>query len=486
MIEEQLAEGATIAERYTLSKLLGEGGMGAVWSARHVVTGKRLALKFLKGTQDDHRRRFVQEARVAAAIRHPNVIDIHDVFALPDGQFVLVMDLLDGEPLSALLHRQRRLLPEELMPMALEVLAGLGAAHAAGVVHRDMKPDNIFLCRSSNGQLTVKLLDFGIAKLSALESGIEHSGAMTQTGSLLGTPIYMAPEQVFGEKNIDHRADFWALGIVLYECLTGACPIEGENIGQIFKMISTHAFPPLSVRMPALDMSIVAMIDKMLSISPDDRPDSAGEIAKVFAARMGLAEPHIPEPIWASEARRKSLPVQAPYSGEHGSEQIEESSISLHPTLAIQHEPSDAPTFALVPEQKTLRSSESERPLVWRWGLFAFVAAIVLGFVLYVRANSVDGSTSVNAPVPSPSFAPMDSTPSSSPRESMPLPASSIKPAENETPLSLSASGSPASSTASRNRPSSKSPPKSSSAPTATSDSNVKLGPGGIYSDSPY
>jgi serine/threonine-protein kinase len=186
--------GNVVADRYRLERFLGEGGMGAVWAARHVVTGKTVALKVLKGGSEEHRRRFVQEARVAAAIRHPNVVDVHDVLALPDGRPVLVMDLLEGEPLSEAIERRGRYSLEELGPIMLQVLAGIGAAHAAGVVHRDLKPENVFLCGD-----TVKVLDFGIAKLTALTSAIQHTAALTQTGSVLGTPMYMAPEQVFGE-----------------------------------------------------------------------------------------------------------------------------------------------------------------------------------------------------------------------------------------------------------------------------------------------
>ncbi len=396
----ELAEGVTIAGRYTLSRLLGEGGMGAVWAARHVVTGKHLALKFLKGTGDDHRRRFVQEARVAAAIRHPNVVDIHDVFELPDGGLILVMDLLEGEPLSALLYRQQILSPAQLMPLTLEVLAGLGAAHAVGVVHRDMKPDNIFLCRLANGQTTVKLLDFGIAKLTGLETGIQHSGAMTQTGSLLGTPTYMAPEQVYGEKDLDHRADFWSLGIVLYECLTGSCPIDGDNLGQIFKMISTRGFLPLSVRLPALDPGIAALIDSMLSILPEDRPDSAGEIAEAIGLRMGLSSQNIPAPTWLPGARRKTRTTVEPRDVAIVKDASHGSPISLHPTLAAQPTLSTQPTIAA--NADTALSIDSARPQTWRRVFMACAGLLVLGVLgMVFRANSREAATPPSEGAPS-------------------------------------------------------------------------------------
>ena len=291
--------GNVVADRYRLERFLGEGGMGAVWAARHVVTGKTVALKVLKGGSEEHRRRFVQEARVAAAIRHPNVVDVHDVLALPDGRPVLVMDLLEGEPLSEAIERRGRYSLEELGPIMLQVLAGIGAAHAAGVVHRDLKPENVFLCGD-----TVKVLDFGIAKLTALTSAIQHTAALTQTGSVLGTPMYMAPEQVFGEKSIDHRADVWSLGVVMYECLTGECPIHGENVGQIFKSISQRSFPPIGRVLPDLEPTIAELVDRMLSTRVEDRPESARQVATVLAFHLRLAVPPIAEPSWAPESRR--------------------------------------------------------------------------------------------------------------------------------------------------------------------------------------
>jgi eukaryotic-like serine/threonine-protein kinase len=291
--------GSVVAERYRLEGFLGEGGMGAVWSARHVVTGKVVALKVLKGGTEEHRRRFVQEARVAAAIRHANVVDVHDVLALADGRPVLVMDLLEGEPLSEALERRGPYSLEELGPIMLQVLAGIGAAHAVGVVHRDLKPENVFLCGSD-----VKVLDFGIAKLTALTSAIQHTAALTQTGSVLGTPMYMAPEQVFGEKSIDHRADIWSLGVVMYECLTGECPIRGENVGQIFKSISQRSFPPILRVLPNLEPTVADLVDRMLSTRVEDRPESARQVAAILAFHLNLDVPPIEEPSWSPESRR--------------------------------------------------------------------------------------------------------------------------------------------------------------------------------------
>jgi serine/threonine protein kinase len=224
--EGELSTGRVILGRFRLERELGHGGMGTVWAATHTLTGKSLALKFLKASSagdETARRRFFREARSACAVRHPHVVSVHDVIELDDGAPVMVMDLLEGESLRARLDRENTISLELLRPIVIQVLSALEALHAQGIVHRDLKPDNVFLC-SAAGE-GVKLLDFGIAKHVARDEasteGATDTGALTGTGAMLGTPFYMAPEQAFGEKDIDARVDLWAIGIVLYECLAG-------------------------------------------------------------------------------------------------------------------------------------------------------------------------------------------------------------------------------------------------------------------------
>jgi serine/threonine-protein kinase len=270
--------------------------MGLVWSAKHEITQKRVALKILKVAGNDVRRRFLREARLASALRHPNVVDVHDVLELETGEPFMVMDLLEGEPLADRLERETALTLDETSRIALPVLSAVSAAHAMGIVHRDLKPENIFLSRptAATPAETVQVLDFGIAKLTMVDGALSHTTGLTQTGSVLGTPTYMAPEQVFGEKSIDHRADVWALGVILYECLAGACPIEGENVGQIFKSISQHSFDPIEKRVTSLPKSVARVIDRMLSQDPRARP-SLREVAEVLAGETGRSMPTIDE-----------------------------------------------------------------------------------------------------------------------------------------------------------------------------------------------
>ena len=285
-----LTAGAVIGDTYCLVRLLGEGGMGYVWEATHVVSGAPFALKVLKGRKDEDRRRFQRELRAAAALRHRNVIAVHELVEAPDETLVIVMELLKGETLGAVLRREKRILLRDLAPVITQVLGALGAAHAIGIVHRDLKPDNIFLCASPTpeDELVVKVLDFGVAKLTAHEGLAAQTQALTGTGSMVGTPYYMSPEQVFGDKDLDARADIWSLGIVLYECLTGVRPTEADTVGRVLQRIMVADFAPITAFCPALPDDVVSLIGRMLSLEREGRHDDTDGIAAVLA-RHGSA-----------------------------------------------------------------------------------------------------------------------------------------------------------------------------------------------------
>jgi tRNA A-37 threonylcarbamoyl transferase component Bud32 len=221
-----LAAGLLIAGRYRLDRVLGEGGMGEVWAATHAITRRRVAMKFVKGSasmRPEMRQRFLREARASSLVQHPGVVEILDVFELDGGVPVMVMDLLVGETLGARLARNKVLAAGEAATLLLPAMEAVEEAHRIGIVHRDLKPDNIFLKRGDGGKVTVKVLDFGIAKLTATEGDAADTGSITGTGSLMGTPWHMAPEQCYGEKDIDPRADIWAFGVIL-------CVVAGETL----------------------------------------------------------------------------------------------------------------------------------------------------------------------------------------------------------------------------------------------------------------
>jgi eukaryotic-like serine/threonine-protein kinase len=309
----EIAAGTIVASRYQLDRCIGEGGMGVVWAATHLVTRRPVALKFLKGTSPEHTKRFLREARIAGMLGHPHIVQVHDVLELPeDGTPTMVMELLSGESLDARLERGGPIPLRELARLMLPVISAVSAAHERGVVHRDLKPDNIFLAASPHASVDVKVLDFGIAKLTATQGDAASTAGLTQTGAVMGTPYYMAPEQVFGEQHIDPRADVWALGVILYECLSGRRPIEGDNFGQIFKNIAMTDVVPIEQLVPSLPADVAALIRRMLTRERDRRPGSLGEVAAVLSLHQDGAvfDPHgaLPQPPSQAPGARSPAP----------------------------------------------------------------------------------------------------------------------------------------------------------------------------------
>jgi eukaryotic-like serine/threonine-protein kinase len=279
--------------RFRLVRKLGEGGMGEVWSATHVQTRKTVALKLLKATDNAdplQAKRFLREARAASAVRHPNVVQIHDVLELPNGEFAIVMDLLQGEDLGHLLERRGALPLGEVATLMLPVLEALGVAHAAGVVHRDLKPENIFLDQPLPGRIHPKVLDFGIAKLTAQSGPAEQSMQLTRTGTVMGSPYYMSPEQVFGEADLDARSDLWSVGVILYESLSGQKPFAGENFGQLFKAITQGTYVELSVRAPHLPLPLLAIVGSLLQTDRAVRAADLKVVSQVLGQYAGATE----------------------------------------------------------------------------------------------------------------------------------------------------------------------------------------------------
>lgn len=284
--EPLYGKGSILAGRYELVAPLGEGAMGVVWEGRQTITGKRVAIKILKGKDPQDSARFLREARLAAALSHPNIVQVFDFWEIEGGGPVfMVMELLRGEPLSSLLVKSRRLNAEQVTAILLAVAQAIRAAHAEGVVHRDLKPENVFLVASGDGTTPiVKVLDFGIAKPTVTDN---HATSLTHTGAVLGTPFYMAPEQIYGERDIDPRADIWAFGVLLYECLAGHRPFDGENYGQVFRAISHGTFRPLSEVVPECPPHLLALVEQCLT---HDRGQRIASMDDVIAALNGTSK----------------------------------------------------------------------------------------------------------------------------------------------------------------------------------------------------
>ena len=282
MIGEQFGNYRSLA-------LLGEGGMGAVYLAEHPGIGRRVAVKVLHKnyTRDEHLlARFLNEARAANAIRHPNIIEILDSGMLADGTPFLVMELLEGESLGTRLRQNGALPIATAVDFAYQTASALGAAHAKGIVHRDLKPDNLFVVPDPHDthRERIKVLDFGIAKL---QQGSVADSVKTRTGTLMGTPIYMSPEQCRGTRAVDHRSDIYSLGVIFYEMLVGQPPFVSEGFGDLVNMHLN--VPPASARSkrPEIPLAVDALVLKMLAKNPEDRYADMTEVQGALKASGG-------------------------------------------------------------------------------------------------------------------------------------------------------------------------------------------------------
>jgi serine/threonine protein kinase len=286
---DEIGEGSVLGA-YRLVHRLGSGGMGTVWMAEHTMLGRRAAVKLLHDALTRHAEmvtRFFNEARAATAISDPGIVQVFDFGQLSDGTVYIVMELLDGEPLDRRLARGALGLGQALHLMR-QVAGSLGAAHAAGIVHRDLKPENIFIVHDpevSGGERT-KILDFGIAKLASHDSGVK-----TQTAALMGTPVYMSPEQCRGAGSVDQRADIYSLGCVLFALVTGRPPFVAEGSGEVIAMHLREQPPLPSSIVHRIPKDVDALIMRCLAKDADHRFASGAALASALG--MLLARPEI-------------------------------------------------------------------------------------------------------------------------------------------------------------------------------------------------
>ena len=290
MNAEAIASEELVAGKYRLTRLIGRGGMGSVWEGIHNSLGTRVAVKFIDSeyiNSEEIRARFANEARAAAKLVSKHVVQVFDHGVCADGRSYIVMEFLSGEALDHRLERVGRLSPAETVRIVTQVCRGLAKAHAAGIVHRDLKPENIFLVwDEEDGADIAKVVDFGIAKFT--DASIAASSA-TRTGSVLGTPFYMSPEQARGLRTVDRRTDLWALGVVTYRCLVGALPFEGEALGDLLVKICTAPLPIPSQQLPGLPATFDVWFSRALERDADKRFTSANEFAENLCSALGFA-----------------------------------------------------------------------------------------------------------------------------------------------------------------------------------------------------
>jgi eukaryotic-like serine/threonine-protein kinase len=295
--------GELVGGKYRIERFLAQGGMGVVYEAQHVIVRRRFAVKFLRPDYA-HRRefltRFQREAEAAGALENEHIASAVDFGVAADGSPFMVMEYLVGENLAALLGREGRLPLARAADLCVQACHGAEAAHAAGILHRDLKPKNLFLTRREDGTDLLKILDFGVAKLSPRQ----YDHTTTDTGAVIGTPAYMSPEQARGERTLDARSDVYALGTILFEMLSGQLPHPGDSPNAILYHISTHPPISLAVATVGLPSAVVEAVDRALASDPAARPHSANALAQAllpFAQRQVWPERPGQEPADAGE-----------------------------------------------------------------------------------------------------------------------------------------------------------------------------------------
>ncbi len=408
---QPLAPGIIIAERYRLERKLGAGGMGSVWLANDLSLGSTCAIKLVdpdKVGNEEVRVRFQREARAAAQIRSANVVDVFD-HGLWLGVPFIVMEYLEGEDLGARLDRKGRLDLRETYDIVAQVARALVRAHAMGIVHRDLKPENIFLVPGDDHEVA-KVLDFGIAKLDQYSL----RDKTTKTGSFMGTPYYMSPEQARG-RNIDWRSDLWALGVIVFQCLTGKPPFESEALGDLMGMILYDPIPKITDRDSSLPPEVEAFWERACNRDRELRFQSAKELADALAETAMLERREVP-----------TLPPRTSFTSLVDSEQqslppmshnVGRASLVSYPEPPLLSDASESDFETGAPVSRTRRSVlptlTDLTPKQRKVAFFSGVAAMALigaGVVMAVQSDASGaraGAEGMDAPVAAPAPPPV-------------------------------------------------------------------------------
>jgi serine/threonine protein kinase len=370
-VHPEVSPGDVLDGKYVVERHVGQGGMGMVLAVRHVVLGERFAMKILLEPGDAVlRERLFREARAARQLQSAHAARVHDAGVLPGGEAYLVMELLDGCDLGTLIGDQGPLPVPLAVDYVLQACDAVAEAHALGMVHRDIKPENLFAARRLGAPPIIKLLDFGIAKPGfSLTMG---KSDLTETGTLLGSPHFMAPEQLASSRAVDARADIWSLGATLFELLGGALPFEGVEVGAVFRSILRD--PPRSLRAirPEVPEELERVVLRCLEKDPDDRYASVAELAAALA-------PFAPSSTPSVERITGRLLAVAP--------------TVVHPSASL-----DATELATAPPVRIAPAPHSHM----RWLVAAIVVVVAVGVVGWLRLRSADASRAPERPAPAP------------------------------------------------------------------------------------
>jgi serine/threonine protein kinase len=368
-------EGDILAGKYRVERVLGIGGMGVVVAAHHIQLDEKVALKFLLPDalrNSEAVARFAREARAAVKIKSEHVARVTDVGTLPNGAPYMVMEYLDGGDLSAWLQQRGPLPVEQAVEFVLQACIAVADAHGLGIIHRDLKPANLFCVRRSDGQFVIKVLDFGISKLSDASRGSEPPGvSVTKTNAVMGSPLYMSPEQVQSAKDVDARTDLWALGVILFELMSGSLPFPGESFGEV--VVKIAAREPLSLRSyrPDVPLDLEAIVGKCLA---KDRTHRYSNVAELALALF----PFAPKRSKATVERIAGI-IQA--AG------LTESALALPPSPQVQAEVTTPGSVA--PWSGVPGVASSRRAFLWAVAVAGVLAGIGIVALLRPHAGEV-------------------------------------------------------------------------------------------------
>jgi serine/threonine-protein kinase len=435
-----VAPGSIIAGKYRVERVLGQGGMGVVVAAHHLELDERFAMKFLLPESAGHGEvvaRFVREGRAAVKIRSEHVARIFDVGKLENGLPYMAMEYLEGTDLSGLVAERGALPVPTAVDYVLQACEAVAEAHALGMVHRDLKPANLFLVHRVDGSPCIKVLDFGISKIAPTST--TGAAAMTRTSAMMGSPLYMSPEQMASARDVDARADIWALGVILYELVSGQPPFAGDTLPQVCAMILQSEPAPLSRALPQAPAGFEAVVQRCLAKSPNARFANIAELAASLV------------PFGTAQARTSADRITRVLSGRGqpppSRASIPDSAVGsvsapLAPT-AIEPPPVHAlsnQTHGSWGTTGAVSRSRGPRPLL----LIASVAAVVVlligvAMVLKLRRDTAPRAESSSAPLvesaapaAAPAIPPEPPQPSVTPTvtASVPVPPAQVAPAD--------------------------------------------------------
>ncbi len=365
--------GLVLQDRYKIVRKLGEGGMGAVYEGEHVLIKRRVAIKCLHAhyaNSPEIVARFHREALAATSIRHPNIVEVTDMGRFADGAFFMVLEYLEGRDWADDLAKAGPQPLGRVVHIMSQVCDALSAAHEKGIVHRDLKPENVFLCQHGDDPDFAKVLDFGISKMQDGDADPARSKGLTRTGIAMGTPYYMAPEQAQGKKDIDHRADIYALGVILFQALTNQYPFDDDSYPMLVVRICTEDAPPVTRFRSDLPAEIEALIARMLAKNPNERPANCAAVkAALTPFRNHTETPVVP--------RSTGLMAERNIGSDHPSpfpRTMPGAIAGTRPFLPDEHRPDTSAS------ERVLPSSESVSPK--RKPPYAFMGAVLGSIVL--------------------------------------------------------------------------------------------------------